>query len=249
MTDTDTDHTPRIVLGDWREALADIECDALICDPPYSARTHSGQVIEPIRYAPWSPDDVAAFVDHWAPRVRGWFCAMTSHDLSPHYESALARHGRYVFAPLPCVQRGMTFRVSGDGPSSWTCWLIVSRPRSRPFSEWGTLPGAYIGNARDATDRTARSDRPILGGKPLWLMRAIVRDYSMPGDLVCDPTAGYGTTLLAAAIDGRRSIGAEIDPQTHAAATDRIARGYTPDMFVDELETRKQIQEGLPLDI
>jgi 23S rRNA G2445 N2-methylase RlmL len=29
-------------LGDWREVLADVEPDAVITDPPYSERTHSG---------------------------------------------------------------------------------------------------------------------------------------------------------------------------------------------------------------
>ena len=62
-------------------------------------------------------------------------------------------------------------------------------------------------------------------------MRALVRDYTRPGDLVCDPCAGGATTLLAAAIEGRRAIGAELDPSTHAKAMRRIARGYTPDLF------------------
>ena len=59
-------------------------------------------------------------------------------------------------------------------------------------------------------------------------MRAIVRDYSEPGDLVCDPCAGGGTTLLAAVIEGRRAIGAERDPDTFAKAVARLRRGYTP---------------------
>ena len=71
----------------------------------------------------------------------------------------------------------------------------------------------------------------VAGGKPLWLMRAIIRDYTRPGDLVCDPCAGGGTTLLAAAIEGRRAIGAEMNPDTHSKATARIAAGYTPNML------------------
>ena len=38
--------------------------------------------------------------------------------------------GRYVFSPIPLVDEGMTVRLRGDGPSSWTCWLCVGRPRS-----------------------------------------------------------------------------------------------------------------------
>ena len=73
----------------------------------------------------------------------------------------------------------------------------------------------------------------VVGGKPLDLMRAIVRDYSRPGDLICDPCAGGATTLLAAAMEGRRAVGAEIDHETYAKASARIARGYTPPLFVD----------------
>ena len=55
-------------------------------------------------------------------------------------------------------------------------------------------------------------------------MRALVRDYSRPGDLVCDPCAGGATTLIAAALEGRRAIGAELDPETYALACARIER-------------------------
>lgn len=67
-----------------------------------------------------------------------------------------------------------------------------------------------------------------MGGKPLWLMRAIVGDYTNPGDVVVDPCAGGGTTLIAAAELGCTAIGAELDPETYAKAQARIAKGYTP---------------------
>ena len=218
-------------LGRWQDVLPDVECDALITDPPYSARTHEGhngtvgrggkrRVID---YALWGAEDVAAFVASWAPRTRGWFVAFTSHDLAPVYASELERLGRYVFAPLPWVAHGSRVRLSGDGPSSWTCWIVVARPRNAEFMRWGTLPGAYLYGAHNhATLAHGAQQERVIGGKPLDLMRAIVRDYSRPGDLVCDPCAGGGTTLLAACLEGRRSIGAEMDQETHAKATARL---------------------------
>jgi len=59
-------------------------------------------------------------------------------------------------------------------------------------------------------------------------MRAIVRDYSRPGELVCDPCAGGGTTLLAAVLEGREAIGTELDPKTFELAVARLRKGYTP---------------------
>jgi len=217
-------------LGRWEEALADVESvDAVICDPPYGARTHEGhdeiktmaEGREALTYSSWAPEDVSRFVSSWAQRCQGWFACMTSHDLIPAWERAYEAAGLYAFVPLPCVMSGMSVRMAGDGPSSWSVWLVVARPRKEPYSKWGTLPGAYTG----------KRGSEHIGGKPLWLMQAIVRDYTKKGDLICDPCAGGGTTLLAAAIEGRRAIGAEMDPETFEKARERLGRGFTPSLF------------------
>lgn len=220
-------------LGDWRTALADVEMvDAVITDPPYSARTHAGQNATrndgqratSIDYASWSPADVAEFVGAWSPRTRGWMACMTDSELAPAWRAAFEHAGRCSFAPVPCVIRGMTVRQLGDGPSSWCVWLMVARPRTKAAAAWGTLPGAYTGPSADVF---------VTGGKPEWLMRAVVADYSRAGDLVCDPCGGGATTLIAAASEGRRAVGAEVDQVTHAKALARIARGYTPSLFAE----------------
>ncbi len=43
------------------------------------------------------------------------------------------------------------------------------------------------------------------------LARCIVAEYSRPGQLVVDPLAGTGTTLVEAALLGRRAIGVELE--------------------------------------
>lgn len=55
-------------------------------------------------------------------------------------------------------------------------------------------------------------------------MRAIVRDYTKPGDLVVDPFCGGGTTALACAYESRRCITSEMDPDTYALAVKRLER-------------------------
>jgi hypothetical protein len=174
----------------------------------------------PINYTGWTPADVHAFVDSWAPRCAGWFVAFTSHDLVSAYTDALETHDRYVFAPLPFFSPGSRVRLSGDGPSSWTCWIVVARPRS--LNRWGTLPGGYM----------VWPERcEVVGGKPLALMAAIVRDYSRPGDLIVDPFCGSGTTALAAAMEGRRCITSEEKPEHYAIAKRRLDRGYQPGLI------------------
>lgn len=227
--------------GTWQEALADVECDALIVDAPYSERTHSGhnkstKVADggaALSYEHWTPEDVQAFVAAWSERTRGWLVSLTDSELYPAWRDALRASGRYVFAPLPCVQVGMTVRQAGDGPANWTCWAVVARPRS--FGNWGSLRGDYRGSSFDVDPNGSVSrSRGVTGGKPLWLMRALIRDYTRPGDLVCDPCAGRGTALRAAVIEGRNAIGAEGSAETYERARKWLSRRYTPNMFERE---------------
>jgi hypothetical protein len=218
--------------GIWQEALRDVgDVDALITDAPYSERCHSGHdrgakggktKRAALPYQSMTPDDVDDFVTQWSPRTKGWFVAMTDHVLMPHWEKALERAGRLVFAPIPFVARGSRVRLQGDGPSCWCVWIMAARPRTKEMLKWGALPGAYVlpeGQSRDQV---------VTGGKSVWLMRELVRHYSRPGELVCDPCAGGGTTLLAARLEGRSSIGAEADPQRFTLAHARLSRPYTP---------------------
>lgn len=225
--------------GRWEDALADVgEVDAVMCDPPYSARVHEGHDLaatwtddmrKPLSYAAWTASDVRAFVDSWAPRNRGWFVCLSDNELCPAYRDAFEVNGLTGFAPVGILIPGMTVRMAGDGPSSWMLYANVARPKS--LSKWGTLPGGYTGPP---------GERVHIGGKALWLMRALVRDYTKRGDLVCDPCAGAASTLLAAAMEGRRAVGAEIDPATFAVAQKRIAAGYTPSLFEEEAPKPKQ---------
>lgn len=246
------DGSMTLILGEWQSALHGVEADALVCDPPYSERTHKGHDAgatlanrgswrrsgggadrcrprREISYTHWTADDQIEFAESWAPRCKGWSVLLSDSEQSTQWRAAWESLGRTGFHPLPVVIPGMSVRLSGDGPSSWAIYANVSRPKA--LHKWGTLPGAYIGK---------QGERVHIGGKPLWLMRALIRDYTRPGDLVCDPCAGSGTTLLAAAMEGRRAIGAEIDKAAFDAAVQRLSGGYTPsfDFLDDERTTR-----------
>ena len=198
--------------GDWRDVLDDVALvDVLLGDPPFSRRTHQGQrtggkdpryskdrgaaalASAGLEYCAWSDDDVREYVASWSPRVSGWLAALTSHDLVPAWERAALEAERYPFAPIACSQHPCA------------------------------LPGAYYGPSFDTGENALdRSARAVRGAKPLWLMRALVVDYSEPGDLIVDPTAGGGTTLVAAVLEGRRAIGAERDEATWKKAVARL---------------------------
>lgn len=187
--------------GDYRDVLEHVECDALLVDTRHRLEGHQG----------WKTDDVRDLVGFWAPRARGWICAITHADLHPAWRDAMRACGRIVYAPLPLVikEKGPPRR---EGPVSESAWLVVGRPRS--LSSWRSLPGSYVGESAE-------------GSSPMWLMRALIRDYSEPGALVCDPCAQTGQILLAARLEGRSSIGAESSRDQAELARARLMRPFT----------------------
>ena len=59
--------------------------------------------------------------------------------------------------------------------------------------------------------------------RPLQHMQALVAGFSNEGDVIYDPFAGSGTTLVAAKKLGRNWVASEIDPRWIDAAKERIA--------------------------
>lgn len=227
-------------LGNWQDVGRDITCDAFISDPPFGERTHDGHdagvdidrsvgetTTRELDYSFLRPADVIEIVEWWSPRTRGWFVVHTSHDLIPVWERALWDAGRYVFAPLPVLGRHR-HRKRGDGPGSCVVHLIVARPRNAEFASWGSLTSRY-------DEPASEPGRRRIGGKSIGVMRAIVRDYSRPGDLICDPFGGYATTLRAAIEEGRRAVGCERDKAAYAIGRAWLDEPVTGRLFGDGL--------------
>lgn len=196
-------------------------------------------------YVAWSVDEVARFVDLWVEPCNGWAFSLTDHVLARVWEEELERLERYVFSPLACVESGSRFRASGDGPSQWSVWGIAARPRSRHFATWGALDGAYVVPPGYSQARSGRRAAGVAGAKPLWLMSAIVRDYSRPDDIVVDPCAGGGTTIGAAVLLGRYGIGVERDRATAELAAERVAATKPQLAMHAVVEAPLRVQTGL----
>ncbi len=227
----------------WRELLDVVPaCDALIVDAPYSAKTHSGHdggtaqanglrdvgeckgfaqfERRALSYPAWTPTDVSEFVTAWSPRISGWMVSITDDVLAHDWQRAMDAAGRYAFAPLPFVAPGSRVRLTGDGPSNWSTWIVVARPRTKAMARWGTLDGAYV------LPHGYAERMPVVGGKPTWLTRALVRDYSRPGALVVDPCCGGGSLLVGAIREGRRAIGGDANEEHAKMAADWIQEAW-----------------------
>ncbi len=227
-----------LVLQDAWDGLREYPCDHVICDPPFSERTHAGQKHgrrtesegttdgpgllseHGLGYPHLTPEQVASLCPFLHSASTGWVVVMTDHVLFPIWEREFRELGRYVFAPVPVVIPGMNVRLAGDGPSNWTIWLVVTRPKGLKD---GTKPGAYLRPAEDP-----RRSKLVKGAKPLSLMDQLVRDYSQPGDTICDPFAGSGTTGVAALRSGREFVGFEINPEHFKQAEERLTAAVDP---------------------
>jgi site-specific DNA-methyltransferase (adenine-specific) len=226
--------TPDLRLGSWQDVLADVgELDALICDPPYSERTHEGRRTgseirqSGIHYDPLTPDDAAALASFFAPRIRRWAILFCDHQAREWHAEAWAAQGWYVCGPVRWVKPDAPPRMCGDGPTVSTEDILVARSAGAHRRHPGSRPGHYVCGTASSGRNGASRGKSFPGAKPLPLMQEILQDYTLPGDLVCDPFSGSGTTARACMIEGRRFVGAEIDPKTHALAMERI-RGLGP---------------------
>ena len=228
----------RLILGDCREVLPTLPMvDAVIVDPPYSERLHKfhnsnshnscGQSMRTVlSYDCLTPSDVQFLASHYHRLSSGWIVWMTDADLALHVRNAIESFGRVGFPPLPFYQPGRSVRLSGDGPCSWTDWICVARTSAQ--RKCGALPGGYVAGK-------GWNDKERIGGKPTFLMDALVSDYSRIGDIVLDSHMGAGTTGVSCVRLGRKFIGVEIDREAFDIACRRIEQAYAqPRLFEDE---------------
>ena len=90
---------------------------------------------------------------------------------------------------------------------------------------------------------------------PMELPRRLIRMYSFCGETVLDPFLGSGTTALAAALEGRESVGYEVNPEYEGVIRRKLAEAQG-DLFEGAvrvepiLETRRLSEvHGAPMSV
>lgn len=101
--------------------------------------------------------------------------------------------------------------------------LVLYRDKLPKFNNNGQM----IFNCMDYV-RDGRTPKIHPTQKPVALLDRLIRIFTDPGDVVIDPVAGSGTTLLAAAEAGRRAIGFEIKKNFHKEAMEKVLSVYQP---------------------
>lgn len=235
-----------LVLGDCLAAdglpsLPDGGVAHVISDPPYDERTHSrarslkdgGSDIQ-INFDPLANMlHVAEFL-----RVaRRWSLAFCAVEQVGDYKRA-AGDEAWTRAGIWHRTDG-TPQISADRPAQAAEGIAIMHSTSerRRWNAGGNR-GVWMGGVE-------RDDRQHPTQKPLWLMERLIREFTDPGEIICDAFAGSGSTGVACLRLGRRFIGWERDPVHHTAAMKRldIAREQVQ-MFLEHRAMTEQLGLG-----
>ena len=115
-----------------------------------------------------------------------------------------------------------------------TEYLVMAREKgtTKLYGDYDTKKKYWVTNV-NKHDKDLFNHPTI---KPLDIIKTLITNSSLPGDIVLDCFCGSGTTCVAAKETGRRFIGMEIDKDYYKIATDRLngitANGQTS-IFTD----------------
>jgi len=90
------------------------------------------------------------------------------------------------------------FQPDNFSPEEWTVWSFPDR------GDWATHIGNYRGNWSP------------------YIPRNLIEKYTRPGELVCDPMVGSGTTLVECKLLHRRGIGVDVNPDAAMVSMNRL---------------------------
>ncbi len=217
--------------GDCLEVLPTVGKVAhIVCDPPYEATLHdsknklqtrlrrdSGPDLRGLDFA--AIDDVReAVVAMASAACEGWFIAFcTVEGTYPWAQAINASPMKYKRA-CAWVKPDSTPQLNGQCPAQgYECFVCAWAGEGH--SRWNA--GGKRGVYRHLVNNPERhGEHPT--EKPRRLMAEILADFTNPGDLICDPFMGSGTTGVAAVQMDRNFIGIERDPRYFDIACDRI---------------------------
>lgn len=235
-----TDH--QIVHGEalqWLRSLPDACADAVITDPPYSsggmfrgdrARAPSSKyeqggqsLTRPDFFGDTMDQRVwVGWCEEWLRECRralmdgGRLLAFIDWRQLPALTDAVQRSGM-IWRGVITWDKGLGSRAPHTGYHRHQCEYAVFATSGKcpPADGRGPFPGCY-------RYPVLQSDKHHMAGKPTPLLRDFVKTVP-PGGLILDPFAGSGTTVVAAALEGRRAWGCELSREYCSVAQQRIA--------------------------
>lgn len=233
-------------------ALAD-RADHFVFDPPYEATLHAAKnslkglkgrkhrndgvaELKGVDFAPIDAirDDVVALGEAYC---SGWFIAFCTPEGVAKWADAINVSKIKYKRACVWVKPDSTPQLNGQGPAQGAENFVCAWAGAG-YSRWnsGGKRGVYT-HLVNPSNRDGRHPTE----KPLALMSEIISDFTSPGELICDPFMGSGTTGVAAVKAGRRFVGIEMDERYFEIACDRIRAALKQtDLFIEPPKRIKQ---------
>lgn len=215
----------------------------VITDPPYSAHVHGAarsSRMQPAsdrggRYGADTRRNVDLGFEHLDPALRS-FCAAQFARLSARWtlvfsdvESGHLWRDDLTSAGLDYVRTGAwvklgsTPQFSGDRPATGFEAISICHQPGR--KRWNGGGKHAVWTHPIVLDRGRNGARLHTTQKPHELMQELVALFTDVGETVLDPFAGSGTTLVAARMLGRKSIGIEKSERYCEVIARRLSQG------------------------
>ena len=215
--------------GDFRTVLADVPdgaVDLVVTDPPYG-----GDATPVYR-------DLGAFAARIL-KPGGLLIAYAGQAHLPAVLGALQEHLSYAWTCAIVYAGGHAALPWRHLRVGWKPLLVFARPPLTDGPWFSDTVASTVAQAGKDLHPWQQSPEPA---------RYYIRRLTTPGELVCDPFAGSGTTAVAALGMGRGFVGAELDPETYAVARGRIsAAGQVapdPEDYADALGAAAEAIDG-----
>lgn len=202
------DSLTEIYLGDAREILPRLTApNVIITDPVWP------NCVVPL-YGQDDPHAMLAEMFHALPKMPKRAAIQLGCDSDPRFLTAVPESLRFFrvawFKLARVGYKGRTL-MTGD-----VAYLFGDAPKSKP--------GAHVipGECMDASSDGKQSEHPC--PRKLKHVSWLVNWWSQEDEVILDPFMGSGTTLVAAKLSGRKSIGIEIEERYCQMAVRRLAQ-------------------------
>ena len=222
----------QIVLCDNRDLFAqllDESVDLVLTDPPYKNYRSNRPVAHPkLKRVAVEQFDLELFARESFRVLKdgGHLYCFSDHITFSAIREGLVKAG---FRYKNCLVWVKNNHGSGDLRGNWAPQhefvLFVTKGKGRHL-QGKRRPNVFFrrlpnGNA-DFFPRVSNYRFEHGTSKPVELLRIIIQAATAPGEIVLDPYGGSGSTAAACIAEGRRFIVAEIDPEYHRQAQERI---------------------------
>lgn len=210
-----SDFLNRVILGDCVQVMAAMpsaSVDFVLTDPPYAARyrDRSGRTVINDNGTAWLTPAFAQIArvlkdNRFCVSFYGWH--KVDAFMAAWRAAGLRPRAHFVWIKRYASGRNLTAYCHEQA-----YLLCKGEPPKPSMILRDVLDWRYTGNRYHPTQ------------KPLMALRPLIAAYSNPGDIILDPFAGSGTTVVAAKQLRRQYIAMELETRYCKTARERLSR-------------------------